>query len=91
MLQHFNIPIPRRSTIQPFDVLTVSQNIRFLFLISFFEIDQRDAVAPQGVCWRSPRRIICSALSAWARRRVFGNADHSGADRTSGRAGEAQE
>jgi hypothetical protein len=35
MPQHFNIPTPRRSTIQPFDLLTVSQNVGFFFLVPF--------------------------------------------------------
>src|SRR5205823_2199096 len=37
------------------------------------------------------RRLICPLSLALPRRRVFGNADHSGADRTSDRAGAAQE
>ena len=42
-------------------------------------------------CWRSPRRITCPPVSMRTRRRVFGIADRSGADRTSDRAGAAQE
>ena len=42
-------------------------------------------------CWRSPRRITCPPVSMGTRPRVFGSADRSGADRTSDRAGAAQE
>jgi hypothetical protein len=35
--------------------------------------------------------LSLTGFSAWARRRVFGSSDHSGADRTSDRAGAAQE
>src|SRR5438445_69543 len=40
---------------------------------------------------RARPRVLLHATSASARRRVSGSADHSGADRTSGRAGAAQE
>ena len=42
-------------------------------------------------CWRSPRRITCPPVSMQTRRRVFGSADRSGADRTWDRAGATPE
>ena len=52
---------------------------------------QFTASARRRDCWRLPRRLICSLFSPRARRRVFGTADHSEADRTLDRAGAAQE
>src|SRR5438094_5636968 len=49
----------------------------------------RDACAPHLPNPRNPR--FETSISLWAIRRVFGSADRSGADRTSGRAGAAQE
>ena len=48
-------------------------------------------VMSSGAPFRRIPWLTLTGFSAWARQRVFGNADHSGADRTSDRAGAARE
>ncbi|PYI45709.1 MAG: hypothetical protein DMF11_10955 [Verrucomicrobia bacterium] len=55
-----------------------------------------EALVPSAYCFvsaldTSAATMLTASLSARAKRRVFGSADHSGADRTSDRAGAARE
>jgi hypothetical protein len=74
---------PRR--LRNYLIVSKSWTHHFIEPVCGLEISESESGSVSArSCWRSPRRVICPPLLAWVRRRVFGSADHSGADRTIG-------